>query len=83
MSVSDEMACQELVEVITAYLEGTLSAGDRTRFETHLIECPGCRTYLHQMRATVHVLGETQAAAMPAGEQQRLLDLFRDWNKGL
>ena len=81
--MSDEMACQELVEVITTYLEGTLPAGDRARFEAHLAECPGCRTYLRQMRATVHVLGETQAAIVPADEQQRLLDLFRDWKKRL
>ena len=81
--MSDEMACQELVEVITTYLEGTLPAGDRARFDAHLAECPGCCTYLRQMRETVHVLGETQAAAMPADEQQRLLDLFRDWKKRL
>ena len=35
-NTQQEMACQELVEVITDYLEGTLRASDRVRFDAHL-----------------------------------------------
>ncbi len=44
------MMCQELVEVITDYLEGTLSPADRARFEAHLAVCPHCSRYLEQFR---------------------------------
>src|SRR5947209_5607491 len=45
-----ELACAEVVEVITDYLEGRLSARDRRRFEAHLTGCDGCDAYLEQMR---------------------------------
>ena len=52
------MNCDELVEVITDYLEGRLSSKDRARFEDHLGKCPGCERYLKQMRLTIQSLGK-------------------------
>ena len=43
-----EMACQELVEAVTDFVEGALSNADRARFDEHLGACRGCRTYLDQ-----------------------------------
>ena len=34
-----EMPCQELVELVTDYLEDRLSPVDRIRFEAHIAEC--------------------------------------------
>jgi anti-sigma factor RsiW len=42
--LDEAMACQELVELVTAYLEGYLAPAERTRFEEHLATCSGCRT---------------------------------------
>ena len=50
------MSCQELVELVTDYLEGALDDDERARFEEHLGECDRCRAYLDQMRMTVRVL---------------------------
>jgi anti-sigma factor RsiW len=50
------MACQELVELVTEYMEGALPAEDRVRLEGHLAACPGCLAYLHQMRVTICVV---------------------------
>ena len=44
--MTDGLACKELVEIVTDYLEGRLSARDRLRFEEHLMACLGCTTYL-------------------------------------
>jgi hypothetical protein len=33
--LDEAMACQELVELVTAYLEGYLAPAERTRFEEH------------------------------------------------
>jgi anti-sigma factor RsiW len=51
------ISCQEIVELITEYLEGTLSPVDRARFEHHLDRCDGCDAYVEQMRETVAALG--------------------------
>lgn len=73
-----EMACNELVDVITDYLEGTLSAGDRARFEAHLPRCPFCTDYLAQMRATIARLGAPDPGALTPATRSALLDAFRD-----
>ncbi len=52
-----EMACQELVEVITDYLERKLPDPDHARFEAHLATCPACQEYLEQMKALVRLSG--------------------------
>jgi anti-sigma factor RsiW len=52
-----ELSCAHLVELVTDYLEGALSRGDRLRFEAHLEECPHCAAYLDQIRATITASG--------------------------
>jgi len=74
-----EMPCQELVELITEYLEGTLSEVDRLRFEQHLADCRHCRTYLLQMRQTIHALGKLPEETIPDEVKSELLQAFRDW----
>jgi anti-sigma factor RsiW len=76
-----EMACQELVEVITEYLEGTLDAADRRRFEQHLSTCPGCRNYLEQMRTTIRLTGMLRPEALSPATRHGLLDAFRNWRR--
>jgi anti-sigma factor RsiW len=73
----NEMACKELVEVITAYLEGTLPEEDRRGFDEHLAECPFCTTYLDQMRATVAGLGQIEEGTLSPARRAELLDAFR------
>ena len=74
-----EMACQELVEAITAYLDRTLSDADRRRFDAHLAQCPDCTEYVEQMRATIARLGTIEKAALSDEARERLLAAFRDW----
>ncbi len=74
-----ELTCQELVELVSDYLEGALSSDDQHRFEAHLEGCDGCRAYLEQMRATIlAVRGVTDADLDPA-MRERFMDSFRDW----
>ncbi len=75
----EEMACRELVEVITDYLEGTLPERDRVRFDAHLEECPYCVNYLVQMRETAAALGSLREEALPASLRADLLEAFRGW----
>jgi anti-sigma factor RsiW len=74
-----EMACNEVVETITAYLEGTLAAGDRDRFEAHLTACGSCREYVAQMRDTITRLGTLDEAGLSPDARERLIAAFREW----
>jgi anti-sigma factor RsiW len=76
-----EMPCQELVEVVTEYLEDRLSPSDRARFEAHIAACEPCRTYLEQFRATVRALGRLPEESLSAEARTALLSAFRGWSK--
>jgi len=75
----EEMTCREVVEVITEYLDGTLPADARDRFEAHLAECPYCVNYLDQMRATIAALGELEEESLDDETRAGLVEAFRGW----
>jgi anti-sigma factor RsiW len=50
-----DLSCQELVELVTDYLEGALAHEELARFEAHLATCPGCEIYLEQVRTTIAI----------------------------
>jgi anti-sigma factor RsiW len=74
-----KMTCRELVQVITDYLEGTLSRRDTRRFERHLRECDGCTTYVEQMRETIRLAGTLSEDDLAPQARDELLEVFRDW----
>ena len=80
-STLPEMPCQELVEVVTDYLEGRLSPVDRARFEAHIADCEYCETYLEQMRLTIRTLGRIPAESLSDDARETLLSAFRSWRR--
>lgn len=74
-----ELACREAVELVTDYLEGTLSDADRRRLEGHLAACPHCTEYLAQMRRTLDLLGRIEPEALEPEVQDELVALYRRW----
>jgi anti-sigma factor RsiW len=74
-----EMACQELVELVTAYFDGSLSRSDRRRFERHIRGCEHCTAYLEQMRLVIEATGRLTEEDIGPGAREELLDAFRDW----
>lgn len=75
------MDCNELVELVTDYLEGKLPPADVERFEAHLEECDACQTYLEQIRQSVAVVGTLSEETLPQGAADALLAEFRDWKR--
>jgi hypothetical protein len=51
-----DLACRELVYLVTDYLDGVLPADWRVGIERHLAECDGCTAYLQQIRVTIDAL---------------------------
>ena len=82
MTTSSELTCQELVELVTDYLEGALPAAERARFEEHLAGCSGCRTYLEQMRQTIRMAHKLSEDSFSPEAKEELLRLFRNWKGG-
>ena len=76
-----ELTCQDFVELVTEYLEGALDEDTVRRFEEHLALCPGCETYLSQMKETASRLGEIPVESLSAETQATLLSAFRDFRR--
>ncbi len=70
--------CREVVELVTDYLEGQLTPGDRERFETHLAICEPCVAYLEQMRLTIGAAGALGDAKIPDLQRDGLVAAFRE-----
>jgi len=81
MRLDRELVCQEVVELVTAYLEDALDPAERERFEEHLVFCDGCQNYLGQMRTTVRLTGRFEQE-LPAELEAQMLEAFRRWKAG-
>ena len=78
-----DMACIDLVELVTDYLEDALGPEQRELFEAHMSTCDGCRVYVAQIRETRDRLGRVppdRAGGLPPVARQELLDAFRAEN---
>jgi anti-sigma factor RsiW len=73
------MTCQELVELVTDFLEDRLDDDDRRRFDEHLDVCPDCREYVEQTRVTIHGLGRLPQDTLSPAASDALLQAFQAW----
>jgi MFS family permease len=62
----DDLACRELVGIVSDYVDGVLPADWRTRADEHLRGCDGCTAYMAQIRDIVDLLARLDA---PAGRE--------------
>jgi anti-sigma factor RsiW len=76
-----DMACQELVELVTAYFDGSLSRSDRGRFRAHIRKCDHCAAYLEQMKLVIEVTGRLREEDVDPHMRDGLLAAFRDWKE--
>jgi predicted anti-sigma-YlaC factor YlaD len=74
-----QLTCEELVELVTDYLEGSLTEDDRKRFEEHLVVCGGCSNYLDQIRTTIALTGRARVDDLRDETKAGLLAAFRGW----
>jgi len=75
------MTCEEFVELVTAYLEGTLTDEERRAFDEHMELCPGCDRYLAQFKSTIDLLGELPEQSLSSPARERLLGAFSQWHR--
>jgi anti-sigma factor RsiW len=73
------LPCQEVVEMVTDYLEGALSPAGHRRLEHHLAGCPHCTEYLAQIRETIRLAGRITPEDLTPQMRTELTDLYRRW----
>jgi anti-sigma factor RsiW len=79
----EHISCQEVVELVTDYLEGALSPEDVARFEHHLTLCEGCVFYVEQIRMTVAAAGQIDEGDVPPAVRDDLVAAFRDFKRSV
>ncbi len=73
------LACRDVVQLVTNYLEDALPAGERRRFEAHLGACPNCSRYMGQFRQTISATGALREDDIAPEAKEALLHAFRNW----
>ena len=74
-----DIVCQQAVELVTEYLEGSLSRRSRRRFEAHLRACPNCSAYLEQIRVTIQLTGTVEPEDLTPEARADISELYRRW----
>jgi anti-sigma factor RsiW len=77
----EELSCQELVELVTDYLEGVLDDRHVRAFERHIAGCDGCTRYLEQLKTTIRLTGTLTPDDLSPAAESALLQAFRDWRR--
>jgi anti-sigma factor RsiW len=81
MTRDRDLACTELVELVTDYMDGVLPPAERARFDAHLAECPDCVEYVAQMHRTIVAVGLSTVELERRPAVTALLQVFRDWKR--
>jgi hypothetical protein len=81
MAEHEHLSCQEVVELVTDYLDQALAPDDAALFEQHVNFCDGCEWYLDQMRSTVTTVGRITEEQVAPETRHKLLTAFREWKR--
>ena len=79
----EHISCQEVVELVTDYLEGAMSPEDVARFEYHLALCEGCVFYVEQIRMAIAAVGRIGEDDVPPEIRDDLVAAFRDFKRSV
>ena len=82
MSVDADISCREVVELLSAFIDGELPLPLRARVETHLAGCDGCTMVLEELRQTIRLTGELSEDRLTDAQRATLLAAFRGWRRG-
>ena len=72
------VVCQQWVELVTRYLDGSLPPGLTKAIDRHLADCEHCTEYLEQMRATIALTGQLPGEPVPDEVADALDAAFRE-----
>jgi anti-sigma factor (TIGR02949 family) len=65
--------CQQIVEFLSAYLDGDLDTETMRHFKLHIDDCPPCVSYVQSFQAMIAAVGRIPTVeTMPVELQDRL-----------
>jgi anti-sigma factor RsiW len=80
--MNTDFSCQEMIEVVTNYLDDALPPDEQQRFERHLSYCAGCGTYVEQMRETIRQTSMVpREESLPPALREEIVAQFRTWKR--
>ena len=79
--MAEHVTCQEVVELVSDFLDKALPPEEATLLEQHVNFCDGCDWYLDQMRSTVRTVGRISEEDVPPETRDKLLAAFREWKR--
>lgn len=68
------MRCQDVLEMLSPYIDGVLSTAENEAVRVHLAGCPACRAEWEELNNTVSLLQELPEIAPPAGFRAGLME---------
>jgi len=78
---ANDLVCRAAIELMSDYIEGSLSRRDRRRLERHLAGCPDCSRYLEQMRLTIDASGSVSPDELAPEALDDLVEIFRAFRR--
>ncbi len=81
MTNEDALTCQQVMELVTDYLENVLLPEMREQLEEHTAACLSCTNYIEQVRLTIGMLQRLAQEPVFPATRQELLQVFRNWKE--
>lgn len=75
-----DLRCDHVVEAVTEFLDGALTADRERDLVEHLAGCDGCTEYVEQYRRAIRTLGRRpadEAGTLTTEARAALLEVFR------
>ena len=79
--LSRSLVCQQAVQLMNDYVDGTLSRRQRRRLEAHLADCDACTAYLEQLRVTIRASAAVSVDDIDPAVLQSLVELFERYQE--
>ena len=76
--MTNDLACIELVELVTDYLEQQLDDVHQERVRAHLADCEDCVARVAQMRTAIELTGHLEPDDVPDAVLDALADVFNE-----
>jgi anti-sigma factor RsiW len=71
------LTCRRFVAGLSDFLDGTLDAATRARFDHHVADCPRCRIVSETTRKTVELYKTFLPCEVPLALESRLMAAIR------
>jgi anti-sigma factor RsiW len=74
-----DIACEDLVEMLSDHLDGGLTSAERARLDDHLATCEGCTNALEQFRETISTTGRITEDQVDHRPREAFRAVFTRW----